>query len=290
MLLGALAVFAPPVVDAHRDLLPCDQTGSLVSASVEVEGRPTPLYPAPDGSGRFYLEALPHARYTLRLANNTRERFAVLATVDGLNVISGERDRATGPDGRMYVLGPWESMAIRGWRTSLAEVRTFTFVDEQRSYAARSGKANAKMGWIELAVYRERRPYGHLTPEERNIPEAQAESARGQGGSARERSSRAPSAGAPAAEARGDDEADLRTAPRAEAPRSYPGTGWGAASSDPAVVVDFDPQPYPAERTTLRYEYASGLRALGIDLRRWAAHDRLRERDRGEGFARPPAW
>ena len=45
-----------------------------------------------------------------------------------------------------------------------------------------------------------------------------------------------------------------------------------------------------AERVTLRYEYASALRALGILPAPWWARDRLRERDGGTGFAKPPRW
>ena len=71
----------------------------------------------------------------------------------------------------------------------------------------------------------------------------------------------------------------------------YPGTGWGAREDDPAMLVDFAPQPGPAERVTLRYEYASALRALGILPAPWWTRDRLRERDSGAaGFARPPRW
>ena len=45
---------------------------------------------------------------------------------------------------------------VRGWRTSLEDVRRFTFVDERGSYAARTGRANGKMGWIQAWAYRER--------------------------------------------------------------------------------------------------------------------------------------
>ena len=281
-LLG-LAVLPPSTALAH--LPPRPGAGSLVSVTVEVDGREAPLYAAPDGSGRLYLEALPHSRYALRLSNHTGERVGVVLTVDGLNAISGGRDPVVpagrGPAGRMYVLGPWDTVTVQGWRTSLDEVRRFTFVDEKRSYAARSGKANAKMGWIELAVYRESRPaHAGVAPLVRDPSGARPagreeapadESARAD--AARE----APSARRPAEPA---------------APGSYPGTGWGSATHDPAVLVDFDPQSDPAQRVTLRYEYASGLRALGIELRPWwTARDRLRERDRGqEGFAKPPAW
>jgi hypothetical protein len=57
------------------------------------------------------------------------------------------------------------------------------------------------------------------------------------------------------------------------------------------VLVDFDAQGAPAERITVRYEYAWGLRALGIAPGPHADLDRLRARDRGDGgFAKPPAW
>ena len=58
---------------------------------------------------------------------------------------------------------------------------------------------------------------------------------------------------------------------------------------DPATVVRFDAQPRPADTVTLRYEYAPALRALGLLPPPWD-RDRLRERERGDGFARPPAW
>ena len=261
--------------------------GSLVSVSLEVDGRTTPLYAAPDGSGRYYLEASRASRYAVRLANRTGERLGVLLTVDGLNAISGERSFAgSHPPGRMYVLYPWDETLVQGWRTSLDEVRQFTFVDEERSYAARSGKANSRLGWIEVEVFRERRPvvrpwpywprpdegrYGEEQREE-NRPEPDAKT-KDEGASAR------------------DGVAGRPPAPPMAAAPAYPGTGWGPRAEDPVRVVSFDPEPAPAERITLRYEYASALRALGILPRQWWARDRLRERERGEeGFARPPIY
>ena len=43
-----------------------------------MDGRSASLYPAPDGSGRYYLEAWRGARYAVRLANRTGERLGVL--------------------------------------------------------------------------------------------------------------------------------------------------------------------------------------------------------------------
>jgi len=268
-----------------------ESPSSLVSVSVEVEGGAVPLYPAPDGSGRFYLEARQGARYAVTLANRTHERLGVVLTVDGLNAISGDRDRTfagAGPTGRMYVLQPWDSASIKGWRTSLEDVRRFTFVDERASYAARSGKANSRMGWIEVAVYRERpRPYvSHPDPVYGTDPY--------EGGARDEKRQRSSDAGHADAE-----EADRSAKTAREAPPStqpgpaggYPGTGWGPREVDPAMVVDFEPLAGPAEKITLRYEYGSALRALGILPSPWWARDRLREREAGrEGFAPPPRY
>jgi hypothetical protein len=273
-LLAAMALGLAPAVPApaHEGRL---VAGALVDVEVEVDGRTTPLYPAPDGSGRLYLEAREGGRYTVALSNRTAERLGVELTVDGLNVISGSRDDRR--PGRMYVLGPGERTEVQGWRTSLREVRRFTFVDEARSYAARTGQANPKVGWIEVAAYREHRP--HVRFEGPMPPSLDRDAA---GASSAE-------AASPRAQASGEKSEGRADAP---APRGYPGTGWGARTEDHAVLVDFRPQPQPSDRVTLRYEYKSGLRTLGIDVRpaRWS-RDRLRERDRAEGgFARPPRW
>jgi hypothetical protein len=263
---------------AHPHGIP-STPGPLVSVSVEVDGEPASLYPAPDGSDRFYLEAREGRRYSLSLANQSGQRVGVVLTVDGLNVISGTRDEGRG---RMYVLDPWQRTSIRGWRSSLQDVREFTFVDERASYAARSGKANRKMGWIELAVYRERdavdfqatRPPAPTWNEPlEGEDEAAADSPRREKAQRSDRSIEAP---APSA--------------ASGAERSYPGTGWGRRTHDPVVLVDFQPEAQASQTLTLRYEYRPALVALGVFPYRVPA-DRLRERERAEsGFAQPPRW
>ena len=255
--------------------------GPLVGISVEVGGQPAPLYPAPDESGRYYLEAREGGRYLIRLSNRTAERLGVVLTVDGLNVISGQRDRGRG---RMYVLDPWRQATVQGWRSSLQEVRRFTFVDEKASYAARSNKANARMGWIEVSVYREKRRWRHPHP---RLDDTKGSADRpSEAGERSGRDESAPSAAEPMAE--GEARAQGKSSARA---RSYPGTGWGSRTHDPVVLVDFRPESSPAQRVTLRYEYRRALVALGVLPSPHVPHDRLWERDRGaSGFAPPPLW
>ncbi len=284
------AALAQPVPAHPRGLF--ETPAALVSVSVEIDGQPAPLYPAPDGSGRFYVEARRGSRYAVVLANRAGERLGVVLTVDGLNAISGERDTGRG---RMYVLDPWQRTSVQGWRTSLQEVRQFNFVDERASYSARSGKANEKMGWIEVAAYRERRAYVRsatpmATPGSGPVPRATprpepypygAEGAPAGTSDAPAQRSGRDSAEAPAPSVLGGAQA-----------RSYPGTGWGPRTEDPVVLVSFDTEREPSQRLTLRYEYRPALVALGV-LPRWLppSRDRLWERDRAEpGFAQPPLW
>jgi hypothetical protein len=277
LMAGAAAVLLS-AAPARPHALPQAQ-GTLVGVSVEIDGRESSLYPAPDGSGRYYLEARAGSRYAVSLANRTGERVGVVLTVDGLNAISGERDSQTG---RMYVLDPWQSTRVQGWRTSLADVRQFTFVDERRSYAARSGKANEKMGWIEIAVYRERRPYVQAWPVPAPSSDRPYSEGKRKDSDAREEQGARDQAASPKVEA------EAAGAGRA---RSYPGTGWGTRAHDPVVLVSFDPEPRPSECVTLRYEYRPALVALGV-LPAPAPHrDRLWQRERAEpGFAQPPRW
>jgi hypothetical protein len=69
--------------------------------------------------------------------------------------------------------------------------------------------------------------------------------------------------------------------------QSFPGTGWGDRREDRVRRVQFTPDPVAVDRIIFRYEYASGLRALGIDPYRHGWQDRLANRE-NEGFAKAP--
>ena len=253
------------------------RVGDWVGVGIEVAGRRAPLYRSVDGSGRFYFEAFEGSRYELVLKNRTGQRLGVVVDVDGLNVISGKLDRRDGK-GRMYILGPYGNARIRGWRRSLEHVHRFEFVDEEASYATRSGKANSKMGWLQIAVYRERTP-----PPRRELQEMDDIGGRSNEPEARDRAAAREPASAPPDEGVAGD---AKTAGKAR--RSYPGTGWGDRVRDRARVVDFDPEPKPVEQIALRYEYREALVALGVLPEASPWRGRLHERDSGRGFAEPP--
>ncbi len=261
--------------------------GQLVDVQVRVAGRAAPLYLSPQGDSRRYFQALAGRNYSIVLRNNTGERVGVLVAVDGLNVVSGDRSKLQTGEA-MYVLGPWETATIDGWRTSLDDIQRFVFVDEQRSYASRTGQANGDMGWVRVLAFREQRPFwqprgmrffdGPERGRDQQAPRAAAPAPQDQPlAGAPELNSVPQKSGAQAFDGRrGAGEAD-----------AFPGTGWGQHQNDHVEQVRFDPERRATDQLILRYEYASGLRALGI----FPDRDRLRDRDRGElGFAKPPMW
>ena len=250
--------------------------GRLVDVQVEVGGRATPLYMSPRHDSRLYFQASKGRNYGIRLTNQTGERVGVLLTVDGLNVINGNLSSQSRHE-PMYVLDPWESTVIQGWRTSLNEVRRFVFVDEQRSYAERTGQGNGDLGWLRVTTFRENGAWQRFKPQVRRELDEFKQNSDGQ---------RAPeSATPPMAELHGGD--DARSGPTAHN-ESVPGTGWGDRRTDRVTETVFTAASQPTDRFVLRYEYASGLRALGITP---VNGSRVRDRDRGQyGFAQPPGW
>jgi hypothetical protein len=272
--------------------------GNLVDVQIQVDGQAAPLYVSPRGDLRHYLEAFAGRNYSVVLRNNTARRIGVLLTVDGLNVVNGERTRQAS-DEPMYVLGPWESATIQGWRTSLNDVRRFVFVDEKRSYAERTGQANADMGWIRVLAFREQRPIQLWGRNQLNKPqtlpwvEKRDDNTKGAPESDSEPRAAAPAPTTQPYEAQGD--ASGKAMASREESRAYkdeggsfPGTGWGDQRQDRVQVVDFKPERAATDLIVFRYEYERGLVALGI----FPDRDRLHERDRGGlvGFAKPPRW
>ena len=112
-------------------------------------GRVLPLYRK---DGRSYIAGRPGARYSIRLNNPTAGRMLVVLSVDGVNVISGQTAawEQTG-----YVLDPWRSHDITGWRKSDTAVAAFEFAALADSYAARTGRPG-NVGVIGMAVFFER--------------------------------------------------------------------------------------------------------------------------------------
>lgn len=102
-------------------------------------------------------------RYTISLQNQTGDRFEVVLSVDGLDVLDG---RPAGYQKRGYLLEPYASIEIDGFRQSDDYVAAFRFGSVRDSYASRTGNGR-NVGVIGCAVFAERGYYSYREIERR---------------------------------------------------------------------------------------------------------------------------
>jgi len=194
--------------------------------SVEVvadQGGILPTYPVSSSSGNYraYVQAERNARYGVRIRNHTNRRVGLVVTVDGRNIISGEKSYLRNTE-RMYVLDPYGVGVYRGWRTGRDRVNRFYFTDPGDSYAGAWGDQSA-MGVIAVAVFAEK-------------PRL-----------VRRRSVQPRLYSAPS-RARESVAAD-----------SAAGTGYGEGEHSSSVQVEFRPEAYALEKHFYKYEWRETL-------------------------------
>jgi hypothetical protein len=210
-------------------------------------------------AGRRFVAGQPGARYSLRVSNNTPSRVLAVMSVDGVNILSGE---TAGFGQRGYVLGPYESYDVSGWRKSDTEIAAFTFAPLRRSYAARTGRPQ-DVGVIGVAAFAERaRPPLVSAPQPR--PQVRGRVASESAEDIVVTGRRAPAAPAAAAG---------EAAPRSE----RLGTGHGAREWAAVRSVRFErATSYPQSVQRLEYDSHDNLVAAGVIPRRRPAPPRPR--------------
>jgi hypothetical protein len=122
--------------------------GPVTLRLLDENGRPIPSF---DVASRNYVVGSPRARYTVQVQNNTGVRIEAVATVDGLDVIDGQPGSL---DKRGYLVDPFGSVEIDGFRRSVNTVAAFRFGSVRDSYAAGKGDAR-NVGVIGVAVFNE---------------------------------------------------------------------------------------------------------------------------------------
>lgn len=222
-------------------------------ADVSILDRATGRYlPVHWHEGRAYVVGRPGNEYQVLIRNRRGEDLLAVASVDGVNVLSGET-ASTSQGG--YIVNAWGRVEIKGWRKSLADVASFYFTSLPDSYAARTDRPD-NVGVIGVALFRRA---ARWQPE----PEAAVPFEWGRR-SEREDSSR--DSQAPGALAK-------RAAPqefRAPAPSAPLGTGHGRREDSPVRYTDFERATRePAETITIYYDSYRNLVARGI-LRNYA--------------------
>lgn len=248
--------------------------------------------------GRSYVPGEPGHRYALRLYNHTDQRVLVVLSVDGVNAVTGQ---TAGADQPGYVLDPWQTTEIAGWRKSYSDIAQFVFTAIDDSYAARTGRPD-NVGVIGMAVFRERAPQPVYAQPIYAPPVAERRDA---GGSYDRRYETRDAAAAPAppasmaAQAAGSGYAAAKaygSTNRAEAADSVAqeiGTGHGDREYAPTSQTDFERlSASPQQVTQLFYDTPRQLVARGI-MPRWYAY-RIPRDDAPQafpsGFVPDPSW
>lgn len=192
--------------------------------------------PTWDWGGERWIEGRLGERYSIRIYNRSSGRVEAVASVDGRDAIDGQP--ANGSK-RGYVIDPWGSVEIDGFRLNMQDVAAFRFTTVPDSYASRMGTPWT-VGRISVAFFPERyvpppapvRPYSRYQRRE-----------------------------APSSEGAPTD----RAAPRAGAQGL--GTEFGERRWSPVHETSFVRQNAwnPSSRVTLRYDDRQGLCNRGID-------------------------
>ena len=233
---------------------------SLLSARPLVEvsvvdrdtGQLLPQYPH---RGDTWVAGTPGNRYGVRLTNNTGERVLVVLSVDGINAVSGQ---TAAPSQAGYVLEPWESAEIAGWRKSLDDIAQFVFTDLGDSYAARTGRPR-NVGVIGVAVFQELRPRYYPAPAPAPSISRGREYERDE----------AKSASAPV------PQGNMREQAADSAARQSMGTGHGQREWSPVGQTQFvRATRSPAQISELRYDDAHRLIAIGAMPRQYPRYER----------------
>jgi hypothetical protein len=264
-----------------------------IEINVLIKGKPITEYPH---NGQVYVEGRPGSEFEIEVFNHNPHRVEAVVSVDGLSIIDG---KDAGPQSSGYLLNAHERVVIPGWKLNDQQVAAFIFTDKSRGYASQMGKSR-NTGVIGLLAYGEKvKAPVYIAPTYGSVLRGTGGPIWGDNiswGSACD--SFSPS-GLDASMPTGPElnriytsSSTTRSGTRSgtksrritqnaiQTSVNNLGTGFGQAEDFATTQVSFDRGDMLA-LTTMFYDDARGLRALGIDLSRRA---RVRETQTPNAF------
>lgn len=132
---------------------PASAPFGALPVSVSLESPGGGELPSALQGGTLYYAGQDGQPYVIRLTNNGPTRVEVVVTVDGRDVVSGELGNYKKQRG--YIVEPFSSIVVDGFRQSMAQVAGFRFGGLEGSYTALRGTPQ-HAGVIGIAVFDER--------------------------------------------------------------------------------------------------------------------------------------
>ncbi len=222
--------------------------------------------------GQTFVAGERGERYEVVVTNNTSTRVEVVLSVDGRDAVSGQLGDFTTQRG--YVLEPFGTVVIDGFRTSLEQVAAFRFSGVEESFTARLGTPQ-NAGVIGVAVFKEqphpRMAHGRVAAAD----EARPAPTRSRSGTSSPSGGTGASRPSPSTPSKKDSKAPSSTS-RSHAPSHAPhreqsnelGTEFGEQRFSAVREVSFvrASARHPDFTTQIRYDSARGLAARGVPI------------------------
>lgn len=264
------------LVLAALSCAPFARAGGLVDLRVidRDTGATLPTY---SRDGKVFIAGTPGHRYRVRIVNRIGERVLAVLSVDGVNAVTGQ---TASPDQSGYVLDPYQSTDVAGWRKSTDEVAQFNFTALSGSYAAKTGRPD-NVGVIGIAVFREKPldlpwregkiasapladRYAPPAPPAQPASPKPAPASVPPGTAEAETSAAAKSAVPVGTQARAESSADASSA-RLRKPEESLGTGHGARETSHVTWTQFArASSQPDEVVSVWYDSYNNLVARGV--------------------------
>lgn len=219
--------------------------------------------------GQNYVEGRQNQEFRVRLINKSGERVMAVLSIDGVNAISGE---TAGVNQTGYVLAPYQTLDVDGWRKSNVRTAAFYFTHISDSYAARTRRPD-NVGVIGAAIFREilYDAPGYDGPEYDEYSQDDGYSENDD--YLRDKSGSVPKTPTPSkgstpqaipgvvapAESKSYGQTDGAGAPGAPL-----GTGYGRQEYRPSVSVEFEREEPVFEILKVRYDSRANLIAQGV--------------------------
>jgi hypothetical protein len=121
-----------------------------IDMRVHVNGRPTREY---QKNGMSFIEARLGTNYTVKLKNDNSYKVMAVLSVDGLDVITGKPAEESN---KGYILDPYSSVEIKGYRISDENSAAFIFTSKGKSYVQQTKGDARNSGVIGVRVFGEK--------------------------------------------------------------------------------------------------------------------------------------